>query len=272
MKACGNSTADGSRGLHLRPETRQDDEANPATWFFTMDGFDPYHSPLWYLTGAGGLVIWPKPLQMDSLHYWGWLAHAPYLIFGALLELLFGTSRAGCTEMRGDTPHCRCTAFLRGSSARPPFGLHNQKSARPGNLWHNFHRDRRCTHVVRSSRSRALELAENPTSGSFPCPRHRIAVFVARYSSDGPRADVLRRANSPTRGNGHLGLRMWHWIAFAIHVLRFTSGSFCPKSAPRQLLRRNLALVSHARSLRAVGLANWRKVARLLSPPFPRRL
>jgi len=66
-------------------ETRQDDEANPATWFFTMDGFDPYHSPLWYLTGAGGLVIWPKPLQMDSLHYWGWLAHAPYLIFGALL-------------------------------------------------------------------------------------------------------------------------------------------------------------------------------------------
>ncbi len=63
----------------------QDEEANPATWFFTADGYDPHHSPLWYLTASAGLLLWPKPLQIDSLRYWGWLAHAPYLIFGALL-------------------------------------------------------------------------------------------------------------------------------------------------------------------------------------------
>ena len=66
-------------------QPRVDDEGNPGTWFFTADGFDPHHSPLWYLTGSAGLLIWPKPLEIESLRYWGWLAHAPYLIFGALL-------------------------------------------------------------------------------------------------------------------------------------------------------------------------------------------
>ena len=64
---------------------RQDEEFNPGTWFFTPDGFDPHHSPLWYVTAAAGLLLWPSSLQIDSLRYWGWLAHAPYLIFGALL-------------------------------------------------------------------------------------------------------------------------------------------------------------------------------------------
>src|SRR6185312_13748144 len=63
---------------------RQDEEMNPATWFFTADGYDPHHSPLWYLTAGAGLLIWPKPLQIESLRFWGWFAHVPYLIFGAL--------------------------------------------------------------------------------------------------------------------------------------------------------------------------------------------
>src|ERR1041385_7056496 len=72
-------------GTPLATQPRPDDDANPATWFFTPDGFDPHHSPLWYLTGSGGLLIWPKPLDMDSMRYWGWLARTPYLVFGALL-------------------------------------------------------------------------------------------------------------------------------------------------------------------------------------------
>ncbi|HSS97192.1 MAG TPA: hypothetical protein VLK33_09185, partial [Terriglobales bacterium] len=64
---------------------RLDDDANPATYFFTADGFDPHHSPLWYLTGSAALLIWPKPLVIESLHYWGWLEHIIYLVFGALL-------------------------------------------------------------------------------------------------------------------------------------------------------------------------------------------
>jgi len=75
----------GVAGTPTSSAPRQEDDTNPGTWFFTPDGFDPHHSPLWYLTGIAWLVFWPKPLQMESVHYWGWLAHAPYLLFGALL-------------------------------------------------------------------------------------------------------------------------------------------------------------------------------------------
>jgi hypothetical protein len=56
-----------------------------ATWFFTEDGFDPYHSPLWYITAGSPLLLWSGRLHLDSVRYWGWLVHAPYLIFGVLL-------------------------------------------------------------------------------------------------------------------------------------------------------------------------------------------
>jgi hypothetical protein len=72
-------------GTPSATQPKQDEETNPATWFFTTDGYDPHHSPLWYLAASGGLLLWPRPLHIDALRYWGWLAHAPYLIFGALL-------------------------------------------------------------------------------------------------------------------------------------------------------------------------------------------
>lgn len=72
-------------GTPAATNPRTNDEYNPATWFFTDDGYDPDHSPLWYLTASTGLLIWPGPLNLNTLAYWGWLAHAPYLIFGALL-------------------------------------------------------------------------------------------------------------------------------------------------------------------------------------------
>ncbi len=48
-------------------------------------GFDRDHSPLWYLTASAPLIVWPGPLQLESMRYWGWLARAPYLVFGVLL-------------------------------------------------------------------------------------------------------------------------------------------------------------------------------------------
>lgn len=72
-------------GTPSTTQPQHDDEANPATWFFTTDGYDPHHSPLWYVTASAGLLLWPDPLQIESLRYWGWLAHIPYLVFGALL-------------------------------------------------------------------------------------------------------------------------------------------------------------------------------------------
>jgi hypothetical protein len=53
-----------------------------------LDGhqeWDPNHSPLWYLVASAPLLVWPGQLQPDSFHFWGWLARAPYLLFGVLL-------------------------------------------------------------------------------------------------------------------------------------------------------------------------------------------
>src|SRR5579863_1992417 len=48
-------------------------------------GYDPNHSPLWYLLASVPLLDWTGTAEAGSFHYWGWLARAPYLIFGVLL-------------------------------------------------------------------------------------------------------------------------------------------------------------------------------------------
>jgi hypothetical protein len=49
------------------------------------DGYDPNHSPLWYLVASLPLLGWTGTSEAASFHYWGWLARTPYLIFGVLL-------------------------------------------------------------------------------------------------------------------------------------------------------------------------------------------
>jgi len=46
---------------------------------------DPDHSALYYLVSATYLLVWPRPLDNDSLQYWGWLARASGLFFGVCL-------------------------------------------------------------------------------------------------------------------------------------------------------------------------------------------
>jgi hypothetical protein len=48
-------------------------------------GYDLHHSPLWYLIGSIPLLGWTGTTESGSFQYWGWLARAPYLIFGVLL-------------------------------------------------------------------------------------------------------------------------------------------------------------------------------------------
>jgi 4-amino-4-deoxy-L-arabinose transferase-like glycosyltransferase len=49
------------------------------------NGYDPNHSPLWYLLASLPMLGWTGTSEAGSFHYWGWLARAPYLIFGVLL-------------------------------------------------------------------------------------------------------------------------------------------------------------------------------------------
>jgi hypothetical protein len=61
-------------------------EAGMDAWQATgIDGYDRYHSPLWYLIASAPLLVWPESWQTNSVIYWGWLARAPYILFGLLL-------------------------------------------------------------------------------------------------------------------------------------------------------------------------------------------
>jgi hypothetical protein len=48
-------------------------------------GYDPDHSPLWYLLASAPFARGKGVPAGDSLRYWGWLARLPYLILGILL-------------------------------------------------------------------------------------------------------------------------------------------------------------------------------------------
>jgi len=70
---------------HLPSVPDPDASEAEAFWALTADGYDPDHSPLWYLTASAPLALWPAPLQADSARYWGWLVRAPFLVFGMVL-------------------------------------------------------------------------------------------------------------------------------------------------------------------------------------------
>lgn len=48
-------------------------------------GYDPHHSPLWYLIAAAPLWLRPVSLQPENLRALHWSAAVPYLVFGLLL-------------------------------------------------------------------------------------------------------------------------------------------------------------------------------------------
>jgi hypothetical protein len=58
---------------------------NPPPEIEQNDGYDPNHSALWYLVASAPLLEWRGSSQPNALRYWGWLARAPYLLFGVLL-------------------------------------------------------------------------------------------------------------------------------------------------------------------------------------------
>ena len=48
-------------------------------------GYDPNHSPLWYLLASLPILSWPASLYANTLSLWGWLVRIPYIAFGILL-------------------------------------------------------------------------------------------------------------------------------------------------------------------------------------------
>jgi len=48
-------------------------------------GYDPDHSPLWYLLASVALAHWQGSAPANPVPYWAWLARVPYIVFGILL-------------------------------------------------------------------------------------------------------------------------------------------------------------------------------------------
>jgi len=93
------------------------------------DGFDPNHSPLWYLIASLPMLGWTGTAESGSFHYWGWLARTPYLIFGVLLGAsLWYVSRRLYGNAGGYIAlalYCSSPAILRSStlySVQPEMG------------------------------------------------------------------------------------------------------------------------------------------------------
>ena len=53
----------------------------------TNEGYDPNHSPLWYLLAAAPMAGWAGPGHGEDwvVRSWGWLSAAPYLLLGIAL-------------------------------------------------------------------------------------------------------------------------------------------------------------------------------------------
>jgi hypothetical protein len=58
-------------------------------------GYDPYHSPLWYLLASAPVAFWPGTVDPAHEKLWLWLTRLPYLAFGVALgaSLWFVTRR-----------------------------------------------------------------------------------------------------------------------------------------------------------------------------------
>lgn len=92
------------------------------------EGYDPDHSPLWYLLASAPLLGWHPP-DVNTPLYWGWLERLPYIVFGVLLgaslwyvaRRLYGNA-GGYVAL---TFYCFSPAILRSSTlwfAEPEMG------------------------------------------------------------------------------------------------------------------------------------------------------
>ena len=79
------------RGQHIAgtpgpsPRRAEPESAWAMVEFARNHGYDANHSPLYYLIASAPLLFWRSGLDAAHLNSWGWLARAPYLMFGVLL-------------------------------------------------------------------------------------------------------------------------------------------------------------------------------------------
>src|SRR5712692_1283699 len=70
----------------LERQDQQNKDVNLSPVYLeNNNGYDAYHPPPYYLIASAPLLLRSGSFQADNEIYWGWLARAPYLVFGVLL-------------------------------------------------------------------------------------------------------------------------------------------------------------------------------------------
>ena len=82
--------SEGSVEVRAAPSNHEERNADKESGSFLPPalengGYDPHHSPLWYLIAAAPLWLSPVSLQPENIRALHWLAALPYLTFGLLL-------------------------------------------------------------------------------------------------------------------------------------------------------------------------------------------
>jgi 4-amino-4-deoxy-L-arabinose transferase-like glycosyltransferase len=72
-------------GAHRSPLAHAGETPRDSDPLQRSPSLDHHHSRLYYLIAAAPFLVWPGNVQLDSFQFWGWLARAPYLLFGVML-------------------------------------------------------------------------------------------------------------------------------------------------------------------------------------------
>ncbi len=148
------------------------------------DGYDPDHSPLWYLISAAPLLRWQQPLQADFISRQGWLAQrwlerVPYLLFGLLLGSSLVVRVAPSLRGRGRIHRAHTLLFFaRHYSRDDVMGCRARNWRGFRSFWSDLHRHRRGAYALRAARSRAVELAAHFVAGGGNHARSRFAILA----------------------------------------------------------------------------------------------
>ena len=99
----------------------------PPPEFDVHEGYDPNHSPLWYLIASAPLRGWSDSQQAQPPRRWAWLERTPFLMFGTLLGASLWYVARRLLEMRADLSPSLSIVFPHRSFAQARYGRPNRK-------------------------------------------------------------------------------------------------------------------------------------------------
>ncbi len=160
------------------PALRSDDSSGIPPEIEANAGYDPNHSPLWYLISAAPIFAWQRILNPHDARNWTWLERVPFIFLRhASRSIPVVCSPPALWQCRRiHRPHP--LLFLAGDHQIEFVvvrGTGNRR--RLGNVWRGVYRDCRRAYTLRPARGGSLELAPNRSIGTVNGVGGGIPIF-----------------------------------------------------------------------------------------------